>query len=148
MSRDRFNWTPCDTLPNYRADANARRINISRHVPPVLVLPISWCLSFGSIKKPPEIQSGGDDSLHPPSDRITWQDTYLRDTKTGANRIPYRIHQKRCPNQPHFFIRLIRLHFLSPLPGSQFERTCSPRRIRFEPPKEVSFPEKIVTVWT
>jgi hypothetical protein len=117
MSRDRYNWTPCDTLPHYRANANARRIYIPRHGPPVLVLPISWGLSFGSIKKPPEIQSGGDGSLHPPRDQITWQDTDLRDTETGAYRIPYRVHQKRCPNQPHFFIRLIRLHFFPPFQG-------------------------------
>jgi len=93
--------------------ANTFGIYITRHVIRPFVLPIPWGLLFGSIKKPPEILSGGYDFLHPPLDSITLQHTYLRDTETGAYRIPYRIHQEHGPSPRHFYVRL---HFL-PLPS-------------------------------
>jgi len=91
------------------------------------------------MKKPPEPVSGGDDSLH------------CRETALPGQ-IPTCAIQKLAPTaynrsaaQAHAILLYVFISFPS-LPGSQSERTCSPCRIRFWTPKEVSFPEKIMPV--
>jgi hypothetical protein len=51
----------------------------------------------------------------------------------------------RSAPQTHAIFLYVSIIFPS-LPGSRFEKSCSPLKIRFRPPEEVSFPEKIVTV--